>query len=126
MNKSVCITGVVLILITIILGAFGAHALKELLNVKELSSFETGARYSMYHGLAFLILGLSAERLPKIVWVYRFLLAGIILFSGSLFLLATQSLLGLEMKFLGPVTPIGGIFLLTGWSILLISLARKS
>lgn len=109
-------------MLSIVLGAFGAHALKERLEPEQLASFETGVRYAMYHGLAFLVLGLSADRLPKLMWVFRLLFGGVILFSGSIFLLSLQSVLGVEMKFLGPITPIGGLLMIIGWGILLIQL----
>lgn len=125
MNKSIVLTGIVLITLSIVLGAMAAHALEKVLNADEIASFETGARYAMYHGLAFLILGLGADRLPKLKWVYRLLLLGIICFSGSIFLLSLQSVFGISLKFLGPVTPIGGTLLIAGWVLLLISLLKK-
>ena len=125
MNKSIVITGIVIITLAIVLGAFGAHALKDRLEAIQLASFETGVRYAMYHGLAFLVLGLGADRLPTIKWAFRFQLFGVVLFSGSIFLLALQSLMEVSLKFLGPVTPIGGTLLITGWIILLVSLLKK-
>lgn len=107
---------------SIVLGAMAAHALKEVLEAKELASFETGVRYAMYHGLAFLILGISADRLPKLTWVYRLILSGVILFSGSIFLLSMQSLLGVSMKFLGLITPLGGTLMIIGWVIFIFRL----
>ncbi len=125
MNKTITISGVILITLSIVLGAMAAHALKEVLEAKELASFETGVRYAMYHGLAFLVLGITADRLPKLTWSYRLILSGVILFSGSIFLLSLQSLLGVSLKFLGPVTPLGGILMISGWAFLLISLLKK-
>lgn len=125
MNRSIVVTGTVIITLGIILGAFGAHALKERLDAEQLASFETGVRYAMYHGLAFLILGLAADKLPNLTWVFRLQLIGILFFSGSIFLLALQSILGLSLKFLGPITPIGGSLLIVGWGLLLMSLLKK-
>ncbi|MDB2657406.1 DUF423 domain-containing protein [Crocinitomicaceae bacterium] len=125
MNKTITISGVILITLSIVLGAMAAHALKEVLEAKELASFETGVRYAMYHGLAFLVLGITADRLHKLTWSYRLILSGVILFSGSIFLLSLQSLLGVSLKFLGPVTPLGGILMISGWAFLLISLLKK-
>ncbi|MCR9173293.1 MAG: DUF423 domain-containing protein [bacterium] len=125
MNKSIVVTGTVIIIVAIILGAFGAHALKERLNPEQLASFETGVRYAMYHGLGFLILGLAADRLPKLTWVFRLQLIGVVFFSGSIFFLALQPILGISLKFLGPVTPIGGTLLIVGWVLLLVSLFKK-
>lgn len=125
MNRSITITGAVIIMLSIILGAFGAHALKERLEPEQLTSFETGVRYAMYHGLAFLILGLASEKLPKLRWGFRLLCFGVVLFSVSIFLLSMQSILNVEMKFLGPVTPIGGVLLIAGWAVFIVSLIRN-
>ncbi|XOV68345.1 MAG: DUF423 domain-containing protein [Fluviicola sp.] len=126
MNKAITLTAVVLILISIILGAMAAHALEKVLNSDQIASFETGVRYTMYHGLAFLVLGLSAYRLPRLTWVFRLQLAGVILFSGSIFLLSLQPLLGVSLRFLGPITPIGGILMIAGWCVLIVALFRKN
>lgn len=125
MNKSITVTGVILVLLSIILGAMAAHALEKVLNTDEIASFETGVRYTMYHGLAFLILGLAADRLPKLTWVYRLLLMGVIFFSGSIFFLSLQPVLGVSLKLLGPVTPLGGTLMIAGWAFLLVSLIKK-
>ncbi len=118
MNKSITLTGAILITLSIVLGAMAAHALKEVLEAKQLASFETGVRYAMYHGLAFLALGLAADRLPNLKWVFRLQLIGVILFSGSIFLLAMQTIMGVSLKFLGPVTPLGGVLMIAGWGLL--------
>ncbi|GAB5418723.1 MAG: DUF423 domain-containing protein [Crocinitomicaceae bacterium] len=125
MNKSITVSGTTIIMLAIILGAFGAHALKERLDAEQLASFETGVRYAMYHGLAFLALGLTADRLPNLTWVYRLLLGGVILFSGSIFILSMQSLFGVELKFLGPITPIGGVLMIVGWAMFTTSILKK-
>mmetsp|Transcript_7805 Transcript_7805/g.11011 ORF Transcript_7805/g.11011 Transcript_7805/m.11011 type:complete len:127 (+) Transcript_7805:26-406(+) len=125
MNKTITVSGSIIIVLAIILGAFGAHALKERLDAEQLASFETGVRYAMYHGLAFLVLGLTADRLTNLTWVYRLLLGGVILFSGSIFLLSLQSILGVELKFLGPITPIGGVLMIVGWSLFTAAIFKK-
>lgn len=125
MNKTVAVTGGIVIVLSIILGAFGAHALKEILEPDQLASFETGVRYAIYHGLAFLVFGLASDKLPSQKWVYRFMLAGVILFSVSIFLLALQPVLGVSLKFLGPVTPIGGVLLIASWCIFIAGLIRS-
>jgi uncharacterized membrane protein YgdD (TMEM256/DUF423 family) len=126
MNKSIVTTGGVIILLSIVLGAFGAHALKARLDTEQLASFETGVRYAMYHGLAFLIIGGLAREFKLSSWTFRILLFGVILFSGSIFFLALQPVLGVSMRFLGPVTPVGGLLLIIGWLLLIISLIRKT
>lgn len=125
MNKKVTITGVVFIVTAIILGAFGAHALKELISPEKLISYETGVRYQMYHGLGLLIIGLLADRFSfKMNTFYYLQLTGVIMFSGSIYLLALQEPLNVKLSFLGPVTPIGGVLMILGWSILLLGLLR--
>lgn len=94
------------------LGAFGAHALKARLEPDMLAIFETGVRYQVYHALALLLL--AAVRGPsKVGWCFT---AGIVLFSGSLYILALTG-----VKKWGAVTPIGGVLFLVGWLIVLFS-----
>jgi len=105
----------------VILGAFGAHALKEQLTPDRLASFETGVRYQMYHAIALLVVAILFahldQRLLRITgWLFSI---GILLFSGSIYLLACRELIGLTTyKWLGPITPIGGTCLIIGWGIL--------
>lgn len=119
MNKTYILIGAILIAIGIVLGAFGAHALKTVISEKALNSFETGVRYQFYHGIAFLFLGLLAGHQKDLTWIVRVMLTGIILFSGSIYLLSTSELHGIALRFLGPVTPIGGIFLIVSWGMLI-------
>lgn len=116
MNKAIIGTASVIGLISIILGAFGAHAFKEVLTMEQLVSFETGVRYQMYHALFLLFIAttsLLSDRQKKTIFTVT--LIGLLFFSGSIYLLATQSLSGIDFKFLGPVTPIGGLFLISAW-----------
>ena len=105
----------------ILLGAIGAHALKVYLDAQQIMSFETGVRYQMYHALFLLFLALLQERFPAkaIILIRNLTIIGTIGFSFSIYLLATQSLLGISFGFLWPVTPIGGVVLIAAWSILL-------
>ena len=103
----------------IILGAFGAHALKKQLSVEQLGSFETGVKYQMYHALFLLFLGMNTflnEKVKKTV--FQLVIFGVFFFSGSIYLLTTKAITGVDFKFIGIVTPIGGAFLIVGWSIL--------
>ena len=115
-------------LLGVILGAFGAHALKEQLTPDRLASFETGVRYQMYHVLALLVVALLFqyldERLLRIVgWLFAI---GVLLFSGSIYLLACRDMIGLtSYKWLGPITPIGGTLLIIGWGLLLFASFKK-
>ena len=126
MNKSIVITGVILIVLSILFGAFGAHALKEVLDSNQLTSFETGVRYQMYHGLGLLMLGLSVQKFDfSLRWTFRLMLVGVILFSGSIYLLSMQDVLGISFRFSGPITPLGGVLLISSWSILLFQMIKS-
>ena len=126
MNKSVVIIGVVMLVIAIILGAFGAHGLKEHLTPEKLNTFEVGVRYQIYHGLAFLILVLSADKvLVSLKLPIRLIFAGVLMFSVSIYFLAIQEMLGVSLKFLGPVTPLGGVLMITGWILFLVKIIRS-
>ena len=108
--------------IAVALGAFAAHALKGRLDAQLLVTFETGARYQMYHALALLAAGLLAERVPsRLVAASGVLfLAGTLLFSGSLYALALTGVRGL-----GAVTPLGGVAFLAGWLCLGLAASRR-
>lgn len=111
-------------LLAVILGAFGAHALKAKLSVDMLSAYETGVSYQMYHSLALLLTGLLLMQFGQsayLSWAGRFFLLGIFLFSGSLYLLALT-----DMRWLGPVTPVGGLCFIIGWGLLAMAVIRHS
>ena len=103
----------------IILGAFAAHALKKQLSVEQLGSFETGVKYQMYHALFLLFLGMNTflnEKVKKTV--FQLVIFGVFFFSGSIYLLTTKAITGVDFKFIGIVTPIGGVLLIMAWSVL--------
>lgn len=126
MNRNITIIGVILISISIILGAFGAHPLKEVLTAKQMASYDVGIRYQMYHGLGLLMIGLNSNKISESLRVVCWLLVlGTILFSGSIYLLSLQNVIGVKLSFLGPVTPIGGVLMITGWVLLLFKLIKK-
>ena len=115
-NKNIVITAALLAALTIMVGAFGAHGLKELISEKSLVSFETGVRYQMYHVIVMLVLGLSTGILPKTQkWVFCFFIIGILFFSGSIYLLALNEFLPFDAKWIAFTTPIGGFILIIGW-----------
>lgn len=125
MNKQIISTAALFGMIAIILGAFGAHALKKLLPIEQLATFETGVRYQMYHALFLLFMGTTTiinQKRKKII--YNLTVFGVILFSGSIYLLATNSLTPIDFKVFGFVTPIGGVFLISAWFILFFDLIR--
>jgi len=113
--------------LAVALGAFGAHSLKAVLDPDQLQTFETGVRYQFYHTLALLFVGLLMNSHPSkaLNMAGTSFLVGICCFSGSLYLLATRSLLGIEnLTILGPITPIGGLFFIIGWVFIALSLRR--
>jgi uncharacterized membrane protein YgdD (TMEM256/DUF423 family) len=115
-NKNIVVTAAILGAFTIMIGAFGAHGLKELISEKSLVSFETGVRSQMYHVIVMLILGVSTGISPKTQkWVFRFFIIGILLFSGSIYLLTLNEFLPFDAKTIAFVTPIGGFLLIIGW-----------
>lgn len=120
MDKKLLIAGCSFALIVVVLGALGAHALEKYITLEQLKSFETGVRYQMYHALALLIvaaLPMISSKTKKVVF-YLFTI-GVILFSLSIYLLSTASIWNMNFSFLGPVTPVGGLLLISGWSFLL-------
>lgn len=126
MNKTILCTGAVLGLLAVVIGAFGAHSLKELISADALQTFETGVKYQMYHALLLLFTGgttyVGASR-KKVI--YLLILVGVILFSGSVYGLSTNALWGFDFKKIGMITPIGGSLLIVAWSILFWSLVRS-
>ena len=115
MNKTYIITGATFIFLGIVLGAFGAHSLKTILNPSELLSFEVGVRYQMYQGLALLAIGLNNNVELKNKLQYRGFTLGTLLFSGSIYFLAIDRVLGMKLSWFGPITPIGGAILIVTW-----------
>lgn len=115
-------------LLSIILGAFGAHALQDIVTEENLlHSFQTGVQYQMYHALALLIIGGLYERMPFkfIRWSGNLFISGIILFSGSLYLLTALNGKAVgAIKIIGPITPIGGALFILGWLFLLIAFLK--
>lgn len=126
MDKKILSTGAIFGIIAIILGAFGAHALKKILPVEALVTFETGVRYQMYHALFLLFLGLSSISQKTKRVIYNLVVVGIIFFSGSIYLLATNGLfIPYDFKTIGFITPIGGLFLIISWGVLLVNILKK-
>ena len=118
MQKSTVLIGAIFIVVAIILGAFGAHALKAVLSEEKLLSFETGVRYQLIQGVSLLVIGLNSKTLGfELKLIERLLIIGTILFSISIYLLAMANLMGISMKWLGPVTPIGGSLMIIGWFV---------
>lgn len=130
MQKTFLISGALLGGLAVILGAFGAHALKAKLSPESLQIFETGVRYQFYHALALLLVALLSEKMSSSAMNLSgyFFIAGVILFSGSIYLLATRDILGIDSwkSILGPITPLGGLCFVTGWVLLLIAALKNN
>jgi len=126
MDKKIISTGAIFGMLAIILGAFGAHALKKVLSIEELATFETGVKYQMYHALFLLFVGLASEIPQKAKkTIYYLVVVGVLFFSGSIYLLATNNFTSFDFKIIGFVTPIGGFLLILAWGALLLHYFNK-
>tara|TARA_R110002167_G_scaffold261316_6_gene467796 strand:- start:1519 stop:1905 length:387 start_codon:yes stop_codon:yes gene_type:complete len=119
MNRTIILAGTLLGALAVILGAFGAHGLEKLVDAHAIETFDTGVKYQMYHALFLLILG-NIKQLPEQNkrWIFYFVMIGTLLFSFSIYLLATNSLTGFDFKTIAILTPVGGTFLILGWLLL--------
>jgi uncharacterized membrane protein YgdD (TMEM256/DUF423 family) len=124
--KKVLKLAAVLGAISVILGAFGAHKLKELINEQSLQNWETGVRYQFYHTFAILLSGLLLMKtdLKEFRFASMAFLIGIILFSGSLYGLSLRSLIAANLLWLGPITPLGGVAFIIGWIYLFVGSSK--
>jgi uncharacterized membrane protein YgdD (TMEM256/DUF423 family) len=105
---------------SVIFGAFGAHLLKKKLTSDQLQSFETGVKYQMYHAIVLLVLGFNLDINTAIdTYIVNAFIIGTILFSFSIYGLVISSAKNKKLKFLGPITPLGGLFLVVGWALLI-------
>lgn len=128
MEKKIFLMASILGLIAVVFGAFAAHGLRDVLNTTSLESFQTGVRYQMYHAFFLFVIGLMPQLQPhqkkRVFWLT---LLGVLLFSGSIYLLSTNALTPIDFTFLGPVTPIGGLLQISAWGVLgFFLLKRKS
>lgn len=127
MNKRIIIFASVFGILAVILGAFGAHSLKELISAKELDTWNTAVQYQFYHTLALLFLATFSRFRSRAInaasWFFSF---GILFFSGSLYLLSIKSILNISnIVLLGPLTPIGGLLFILGWISLLVATVKN-
>lgn len=126
--KLFLILGTLLAGLAVALGAFGAHGLKKLVDVETVGIYQTGVQYQMYHSLALLALGILAQRIENAFINYAgfFFIAGIVFFSGSLYLLSSFKAMNKAVPgFIYPITPLGGIFFILGWILFLFALLKK-
>ncbi|MBR9727327.1 DUF423 domain-containing protein [Shewanella intestini] len=122
MNKSIMFVAAISGFIAVALGAFGAHGLKTIAPEHLVNIFNLGVQYQFYHTFALVALSLSYQAMPvkQIVWAARCFVAGMVLFSGSLYLYAFTG-----VKWVGPITPIGGTALLVGWALFAYALYKS-
>lgn len=120
MKTFTLVVGAVYGLLSVILGAFGAHALKKIISVDKLVSFETGVRYQMYAAFFLLIVGyiLKFETTSE-KWISILMIAGTFLFSATIYLLAFSEVAAIPTKILGPITPLGGLLMIISWAMLI-------
>lgn len=111
--------------LSVILGALGAHSLKKILSPESLELFETAVKYQFYHVMALFAAGILYRyaQHKMVIWAGRFFLAGILLFCGSLYIM---SFILPEGKKLGMITPVGGVFFITGWLLLFNAVSKIS
>jgi uncharacterized membrane protein YgdD (TMEM256/DUF423 family) len=126
MKTITLVFGAVYGMLSVILGAFGAHALKKILSVERLESFETGVRYQMYAAFFLLIIGyiLKFETTSE-KWTSILMIVGTFMFSVSIYFLSLQDYLGANLKFLGPITPLGGLLMILSWGMLILYFAKN-
>jgi uncharacterized membrane protein YgdD (TMEM256/DUF423 family) len=129
MHKNYIVAATVFGGLAVALGAFGAHGLERITaDEKILHGFQTGVQYQMYHALALLAVGMLYDQLPInwMKWTGNCFITGIVLFSGSLYLLTFLKIQGsTAIKFTGPITPLGGLFFIAGWLCFLIAAVKK-
>jgi uncharacterized membrane protein YgdD (TMEM256/DUF423 family) len=119
MNRTILLTAVFFGVLSVVLGAFGAHGLKSMISESSLNSYQTGVTYQMYHALVLLWLGTTVQltAIQKTLIFYCFTL-GVLLFSFSIYLLATNDLTSINFKSLAFITPLGGVLLISGWLLI--------
>ncbi|MDO4728026.1 MAG: DUF423 domain-containing protein [Bacteroidota bacterium] len=126
MKKIVLQIGGAYAVLSVVLGAFGAHAFKAVLASDKLASFEVGVRYQMYAALLLLIVGFGLDFSRKIERLAgRLVIVGAFLFSVSIYFLAFQDVWGVKLSFFGPITPLGGMLFIVGLVLFTISFSRK-
>lgn len=122
------VTGTILAGLAVALGAFGAHGLKKIVSAETVNIYQTGVQYQMYHALALILVGLISEKWPSAYIGYAgyFFLAGIVLFSGSLYLIVSINAFNKTVPTLvGILTPVGGLLFIAGWLLLLTGIVKS-
>lgn len=127
MNKRIIIFASVFGILAVILGAFGAHGLRELISAEELDTWNTAVQYQFYHTLALLFLATFSRFRSRAInaasWFFTF---GILFFSGSLYILSAKTILNItSVSLIGPLTPVGGVLFILGWISLLVATIKN-
>lgn len=125
MKKSLLITGSILGMTAVILGAFAAHGLESLISEESIATFQTGVKYQMYHAFLLLVVGgfdFVSEKAKKPI--FFLVLFGVVFFSGSIYGLATNSLFSFDFTKLALLTPLGGLLLILAWGSLLVNFLK--
>ena len=126
MKNTTLIIGAVYGLLSVILGAFGAHALKKVISVEKLISFEIGVRYQMYAALFLLIVGYILKfETPSEKWISILMIVGTFIFSVTIYLLAFSEVAAIPTKIIGPLTPLGGLLMIISWAMLIFYLVKN-
>ncbi|HEY5774341.1 MAG TPA: DUF423 domain-containing protein, partial [Chitinophagaceae bacterium] len=128
MRKSFLVSGIILAGLAVALGAVGAHGLKKVVDEQSVEVFKTGVQYQFYHALALILTGILSIHFSskEINWTGTLFIWGIILFSGSLYAITAFKAMGSAVpKFIGPVTPVGGLLFIAGWICLLIAVIKR-
>lgn len=126
MDRKIILIATVLGAIAIVLGAFGAHGLKQHISAESIAVFETGVKYQMYHALFLLFLGttsLVSEKEKNSILIL--VVSGVVFFSGSIYFLACNSMFSFDFKKIGIITPIGGLLLIGAWITLFLHLIKQ-
>lgn len=128
MHKGFLVWAMAMGALAVLLGAFGAHKLKELVPPETVSTFQTGVTYQFYHVFALLAVGILYAHIPstQMLWAGRCFIVGVLLFSGSLYLLTLLKMTNnVGLRGVGILTPIGGVFFVIGWIFFLLSVLKK-
>lgn len=124
-NTKLIVTGAIMAAIAVALGAFGAHKLKSMVSEQAVQTFETAARYMMYHAFAIVLCGMMSGKSQLFFTAGWLFIIGVILFSGSLILLTYKAAsVSPGLSWVGPITPIGGLFFIAGWILFAVAAAR--
>lgn len=116
MSRQVIFTGALLGALGVCFGAYGAHGLKSIVSEAQVATFEVGVRYQMYHAFFLLFVGICGfftDKVKKNITILVVL--GILFFSGSIYILTLKDLISINLRFIGPITPIGGLLLIIAW-----------